>query len=72
MFCMRLGREYFVMWQVINFVFGWTWFIWPFVFVFSLAWGIVDWIKDECCSTKPLLLAGLSLTIMLAGILSMF
>lgn len=51
-------------------IFSFTWFIWPFVFVFSLAWGIVDWIKDENCSAKPLLLAGFALMIMLGGIIS--
>lgn len=44
-------------------VFSISWFVWPFVFVFSPAWGIRDWVYDETCSAKPLLLAGLSLMI---------
>ena len=50
-------------------IFDLSWFIWPFVFVFSLAWGIRDWIQDENCSAKPLLLAGLALMIMLGGVM---
>lgn len=59
------------MWNVINFIFGISWPVWPFVFVFSLAWGIRDWIKDEYCSSKPLWLAGLALTILVAGLISL-
>lgn len=40
-----------------------------FVFVFSLAWGIRDRVHDETCSAKPLLLAGLSLMIIIGGLL---
>lgn len=48
-------------------IFDLSWFIWPFVFVFSPAWGIRDWMKDDCCSAKPLLVAGLSLMILVGG-----
>lgn len=57
--------------SVCSTIFGISWFVWPFVFVFSLAWGIRDWIQDENCSAKPLLLAGLALTIMLSGVISL-
>ena len=50
-------------------IFGISWFVWPFVFVFSLAWGIPDWVHDETCSANPLLLAGLSLMIIIGGLL---
>lgn len=53
-------------------IFAVSWFIWPFVFVFSLAWGIRDWIRDENCSAKPLLLAGLALMIMLGGVMRLY
>ena len=48
-------------------IFCLSWFIWPFVFVFSPAWGIRDWMKEDCCSAKPLLVAGLSLMILVGG-----
>lgn len=50
-------------------VFSISWFVWPFVFVFSLAWGIRGRVHDETCSAKPLLLAGLSLMIIIDGLL---
>ena len=51
-------------------VFSISWFVWPFVFVFSPAWGIRDRVHDETCSAKPLLLlAGLSLMIIIGGLL---
>lgn len=47
----------------------WTWFIWPFVFVFSLAHGISSIIKDNEKSHKTLLMiSAISLLIILAGI----
>jgi hypothetical protein len=55
--------------QILSYVYSWTWFLWPFVFVFSLAWGIRDWVKDDSCSAVPLLVAGVALNILVAGIL---
>lgn len=46
----------------------WTWFIWPFVFVFSLVHAITSLIKDEHASLKPVITASVSLLIILAGI----
>lgn len=46
----------------------WTWFIWPFVFVFSFASGLTEIIKDENSSEKNMLVAGVSLLIILAGV----
>ena len=51
-------------------IFGVTWFIWSFVFVFSLAWGIRDWVHDESCSPWPLVISGIALDIIIAGIIS--
>ncbi|RGX53321.1 hypothetical protein DWV16_17015 [Anaerotruncus sp. AF02-27] len=48
----------------------WTWFIWPFVFVFSLAVGIAEIVKDEKASGKSLIISAVSLLIILAGLLS--
>jgi len=48
----------------------WTWFIWPFVLVFSLVYGISSMIKDENQNTwfKCCLAASISLLVILAGI----
>lgn len=50
--------------------FYWTWFVWPFVFVFSLVYAIASFVKDERASTIPVFIAGLSLLIMLSPIVS--
>lgn len=42
----------------------WTWFIWPFVFVFGLAFGIADLVKNENSKGKGLIWAGIALLIM--------
>lgn len=46
----------------------WTWFIWPFVFVFTLIYSISSLVKDEKTSMMPAFIASLSLLIILAGI----
>ena len=46
----------------------WTWFIWPFVFIFSLVYSITSLVKDDRASMKPVFLASLSFLIILAGI----
>lgn len=56
--------------SIIGRIFGFAWFVWPFVFVYSLAWGIRDWVHDEKCSPWPLFVAGLSLTVIVGGIIS--
>lgn len=45
----------------------WTWYIWPFVFVFSFANGLAT-IKEEKAVKGSLMAAGVSLLIILAGI----
>ena len=54
--------------QGIGIFYYWTWFIWPFVFVFSLVYAIVSLVKDDRASLKPILVASISLFIILAGI----
>lgn len=49
-------------------LFYWTWFIWPFVFVFSLAYGIASFVKNEKASIIPILIAGFSLLIIVCGV----
>lgn len=58
--------------EVIGFFYYWTWFIWPFVFVFSFSAGLAKIIKDDE-NSRPLLdisIAGISLLIILSGIIS--
>ena len=52
----------------IGILYYWTWFVWPFVFVFSLGLGIADQVKNEKPSHKGLILAAVSLLIILAGL----
>lgn len=59
---MFIGLEY------IAIFYYWTWFVWPFVFVFSLVYAISSLVKDDKASKKPALLASFSLFMMLAGI----
>ncbi|WP_282019683.1 hypothetical protein [Planomicrobium okeanokoites] len=54
--------------QNIGIFYYWTWFIWLFVFVFSLVYTITALVKDDRASMKPALIASASLLIILAGI----
>lgn len=54
--------------EVLTIIYAWTWFIWPFLFVFSLAHGIREVIADENAGNGNLALAAVSLNVMLAGI----
>ena len=54
--------------QNIGIFYFWTWFIWPFVFVFSFIYAMTSLIKDETASIKPAIVASISLLIILAGI----
>lgn len=54
--------------EAIGLLYYWTWFVWPFVFIFSLVYAISSLVKDEEASMKPVLLASVSLLIILAGI----
>ncbi len=57
--------------RILGTIFLYTWFIWPFLFVYSLAYGIVELQKDKN-KTANLALAGLALLMMSSGILSYF
>lgn len=54
--------------QGIGIFYYWTWFIWSFVFVFSLVHAITSLVKDDKASMKPTLVASISLLIILAGL----
>lgn len=56
--------------QGIGIFYYWTWFIWPFVFVFSLVYTMSSLVKDEKTSMKPAIAASISLLIILAGVTS--
>ena len=56
--------------QGIGIFYYWTWFIWPFVFVFSLVYAISSLVKDDKTSMKPAIFASISLLIILAGVTS--
>jgi predicted transporter len=47
----------------------WTWFVWPFLFVFSFAFGIAEAVRGENTAAKNLLVAAVSLLLILAGVL---
>jgi len=51
--------------------FYWTWFIWPFVFVFSLVYSIASFVKDDRASSIPVFIAGFSLLVMLSPMISL-
>ena len=54
--------------QGIGIFYYWTWFVWPFVFVFSFTNAISTAIKEENASLSSLMSASISLLIILAGI----
>lgn len=54
--------------QNIAIFYYWTWFIWPFVFIFSLVYAITSLVKDDAATMKPILIASVSLLIIVAGI----
>lgn len=47
-----------------------TWFIWPLVLVFSFSYGLAKIIKDDSTAGKSIIIAGISLLIILAGIVA--
>lgn len=56
--------------MILEYLYFWTWYLWPFVFTFSLAKGIALRIKDEeaKASKISLIIAGFSFLVILAGI----
>ena len=53
--------------EILGLIYYWTWFIWPFLFVFGLAHGIAELIKEDKGSGN-LGLAGFSLLMILASL----
>lgn len=57
--------------KMIYLIYTKTWFIWPFLFVFSFSYGIAGIIKNKDDSGKGLLVvASISLFIIIAGIIT--
>jgi hypothetical protein len=56
--------------KVIGIFYLWTWFLWPFIFVISLIHAITSAVKDENASSASSIVAGISLLIILAGVIS--
>ncbi len=54
--------------QGIGVLYYWTWFIWPFVFVWSLTNAIATAVKEGEANLGSLVYASISLIIILAGI----
>lgn len=50
--------------------FYWTWFVWPFVFVFCFSYGIAGLVKGTKRPQILLLVAAAALLIMLCGLMS--
>lgn len=58
--------------QVLGNLYYWTWFIWPFIFMFSTFYGLSELIKNKEFSGKIILLSSISLLMILAGITAPF
>ncbi len=56
--------------QVVANIFYATWFVWPFVFVFGLGYGIKSLLKTQGVCPVGLVLASIALLLMLVGLLS--
>lgn len=55
--------------EILAYIYYWTWFLWPFLFVFSFAFGIREVVVDENAKGGNLVLAALALIVILAGLL---
>lgn len=58
--------------EVLALVYYWTWFLWPFVLVFGLGALITGWIKAGKPSYFWVFMTGVSLLLILAGIVAPF
>lgn len=58
--------------QGLGILYYWTWFIWPFIFMFSTFYGLSELIKNKELPGKIVLLSSISLVMILAGITAPF
>lgn len=56
--------------KYIGLAYLWTWYVWPFVFVYSFANGIVRKMKDDAEAWKSLMWAGIAMTMIVCGFLN--
>ena len=54
--------------KIFAYVFYFTWFVWPFVLVFGLAYGMKELIQNQKTYIKGLIAASKALLIILAGV----
>lgn len=54
--------------KVAAFIYYWTWFVWPFAFVFGFAHGINKLIQNKKIYNKGLIVASIALLFILAGV----
>lgn len=52
-------------------VFYFSWFVWPFAFVFGLAYGIRELIETKKPLSRWLLLASVALLLIVCGVIGM-
>ena len=54
--------------KVLAYLYYFTWFVWPFVLIFGLAYGIKELFHNENLYNKGLIAASIALLIILAGV----
>lgn len=53
--------------KVIGIIYLWTWFIWPFIFIYSLVHAIKNLVKEEHITTN-IFIASISFLVIICGI----
>lgn len=54
--------------KVLAYLYYCTWFIWPFVFIFGLAYGIKELLQNQKAYNIGLIAASIALLLILAGV----
>ena len=54
--------------KVLAYLYYFTWFVWPFVLIFGLAYGMKGLIQNQKTYIKGLIAASIALLIILAGV----
>ena len=54
--------------KILAYVYYYTWFVWPFAFVFGFAHGINELIQTKKVYNKGLIVASIALLLILAGV----
>ena len=56
------------MMKVLAYIYYFTWFVWPFVLIFGLAYGIKELLQNQKAYNIGLMSASIALLLILAGI----